>query len=70
MLPLKCRLNTNLFPDHVKLIGYLPSAVIMGSFNPCVGPSPRTKIHFFIINVHRKAHISTESNNVFTPATI
>ena len=38
LLPLWCRLNTNLFPDCVTLIGYLASAVNVVLFNPCVGP--------------------------------
>ena len=28
LLPLQCRLNTNRFPDSVKLIGYLASAIL------------------------------------------
>ena len=37
LLPLKDRLNTKLFPNSVELIGYLNSAVIVVSSNPCVG---------------------------------
>ena len=46
MLPLQCRLSTNLFPDSVKLIGYFASGVNVVSSNPCVGPSPKLKISF------------------------
>ena len=37
----------NLFPDCVKLLVCLASATTEVSSNPCVGPSPRTKISFF-----------------------
>ena len=37
LLQLKHRLNTKLFPNSVELIGYLASAVIVESSNPCVG---------------------------------
>ena len=37
LLQLKHRLNTKLFPNSVELIGYLASAVIVVSSNPCVG---------------------------------
>ena len=35
LLPLKCRLNTNLCPDCAKLI---VSAVTVALYKPCVGP--------------------------------
>ena len=34
-----------------KLIEYLASAVILVSSNPCVGPSTRTKIYFFLLSI-------------------
>ena len=34
-----------------KLIEYLDSAVILVSSNPCVGPSTRTKIYFFLLSI-------------------
>ena len=48
MLPLQCKLNTNLFPDSVKLIGYLASATIVVLSKPCVGYSPIAKIFLFL----------------------
>ena len=41
LLPSYCRLDTNLFPDCVKLIGYFASAVNVVPSNPCVGLLPR-----------------------------
>ena len=38
--------KTKLIFDAVKLLEYLVSAVIVVSSNPCVGPSPITKIFF------------------------
>ena len=51
LLPLQCRLYTNLFPDCVKLIEYLASGVNVVSFNRCVGPSPRTKIDLYLLSI-------------------
>ena len=50
LLPLSCRLNTNLFPDYVKLIGYCASAVNVVSSKHCVGLSPRIKIFFLLLS--------------------
>ena len=44
LLPLKCRLNTNLLLDFFKLTGYFAFAVNVVSSNPCVSPSPRITI--------------------------
>ena len=44
LLPLWSRLNINLFPDSLKLIGYSASAVIAASSKPGVDTSPITKI--------------------------
>ena len=59
MLLLQCKLNTNLFPDSVKLIGYLASAIIVALSKPCVGYSPIAKIFFFYINKHRRTIIKS-----------
>ena len=48
--PLQWRLNTNLFPDYVKLVGYWASAFIVVSSNYCVGPSPKIKISFHLLS--------------------
>ena len=63
-------IKKNLFPDPVKLIGYLASDFIVVLSKPCVGPTPRTKIYFFIIKMYRSAHIINKNNNVFAQATI
>ena len=39
LIPLLCRLNTDLLFGFLKLIGYLGSAVNVVSSNPCVGPT-------------------------------
>ena len=39
LLPLQCRLYTNLSPDCVKVIGCFSSNVNVGSSDTCVGPS-------------------------------
>ena len=41
LLPLSCRINTNLLFGCAKLIGYLAFAVNVLSSNPCVGPLPK-----------------------------
>ena len=41
-------INTNIFPDSVKLKRYLTSAIIVASSKPCVDPSPRTKIFLIV----------------------
>ena len=46
-----CRLNTNLFPDYVKLIGYFASAVNVVPSNLCVGPSPRIRIFLLLLSI-------------------
>ena len=46
LLPLLCRLNANLFPDCVKIIGYFTFAVNVVSSNFCVSPLLRIKISF------------------------
>ena len=58
MLPLQCRLNTNLFPDCVKLIRYVAFAVYVVSSNPCVGPSPRIKVSLFLLSIYTDNLIS------------
>ena len=50
LLPLRCILNTNLFLDCVKLVGYLASPINVVSSNPCVGPSPIIKIFLFLLS--------------------
>ena len=47
LLPLQCRLNTNLLFGCVKLIGYLGSAVNVVSSNSCVVLSPRIRYLYF-----------------------
>ena len=37
--------------DSVKLIEHLFSAVSVVSTNPCVGPSPKIKISFFLLSL-------------------
>ena len=47
------------FPDSVKLIQYLASAVIVASSNPCVGLSTTTKIPFFLLSKCTDERFST-----------
>ena len=47
LLPLYCRLNTNFFPNCIKVVVYFTSAVSVVSSNPCVGSSPRIKINYY-----------------------
>ena len=42
-----------------KVIQYFFSAVSVVSSNPCVGPSPRIKISFFLLSPCREELIST-----------
>ena len=69
MLPLKCRLNTNLFLDCAKLTGYFATAVNVVSSNPCVGPSPRIKISFHLISICTDELISAPKIMTFLPTT-
>ena len=67
-LRLQCRLNTNHFFDSVKLIEYLAFAVIVVSFNPCVRPSPRTKIFItFLLLSYTEELLSTQKIMTFLP---
>ena len=68
MLPLQCRLNTNGFPDSVKLIEYLTSTVIVALSKPCVGPSPRTKIFLFLLSICTEELLSTPKIITFPPS--
>ena len=47
------------FPDCLKLIGYLASVIIWVSSKPCVKPSPRTKISFFLLSTCTEELLST-----------
>ena len=68
MLPLSYRLKTNLFPDYVKLIGYLASAVNVVSSNSYVGPSLRIKMSLFWLWImHRWTH-QLQDNDIFSKA--
>ena len=67
MLPLYCRLNTNLFPDCVKLIGYSASAVNVVPSNSYVGPIPRIKISFPLLSICTDELISTPKMITFLP---
>ena len=53
LLPLQCRLNTNLLFCCVKLIGHIASAVNVVISNPCVGPAPRIKTSFLLWSICR-----------------
>ena len=57
--------NTNLFLDSVKSIEYLASAVIVVSSNPCVRPSPRTKICFLLSSICTEELLSTPQITTF-----
>ena len=67
LLPLKCRLDRNLFLDCVKLIHYFASVVNMISSNPCVGPSPRIKISFPLLSTCTDELISAPKIMTFFP---
>ena len=67
MLPLQCRLNTKRFPDSVKLIEYLASAVIVALSKPYVNPSPRTEIFFFLLSISTEELSSTPKIITFFP---
>ena len=58
-VPYSVDLNTNIFLDCVKLIGYFASAVNVVSSNPCVGPSPGIKISLFSLLICTDELIST-----------
>ena len=64
-------LNKIFFLVPAKLLEYLASAAIVILSNPCVGPSPRTKVSFFsIISMFWRTIIYTKHNNIFTPIKI
>ena len=65
LLPLQCRLNTNLFLDSVKLIEYLASADIVVSSDTYVGLSPRTEISFFLLSTCTEELLSTQKIMTF-----
>ena len=67
LLPLQCRLDTNIFADCVELIGYSASALNVVPSNPGVGPLPRIKIHFPILSVCTDELISTPKMITFLP---
>ena len=67
LLPSQCRLNTNLFPDCVKLIGYFASPVNVVSFNPYVGLSARIKISFPLLSTGTDEFISAPKIITFFP---
>ena len=50
----------------LKLIEYIFFAVNECSSNPCVGPSPRIKMSFFILNMNRWTHIYSKDYCVIT----
>ena len=64
--PLQCRLKQNLFLNEIKLIEYL-LFVFAASSNPCVGPSPRTKIYFFLLSVCVGELLSRPKTMTFLP---
>ena len=64
LLQSQCRLQNY---DSVKLIEYLTSAVIVLLCNPSVGPSPRTKIYFFLWSVSVDELFSTAKIITFLP---
>ena len=68
MLLLKCRLNTNLFPDYVKSILYLAPAVNVVSSNPSVGPLPRSKISLFLLSICTDELIPAPKIMIFFPS--
>ena len=51
LLPLKCGLNTNLFPDLAKWIGYLASAVNVVLSKLFVGHSTGIKTSLFLLSI-------------------
>ena len=51
LLPLLCRLNTNLFLDFANLREYLAAAVNVVISNPSVGLLPKTKISLFLLPI-------------------
>ena len=63
----ECRLNTNLFPESVKLIEYFASAVNVVSSNPWVGPLPRIKIYFPVLSTFTDELISAPKIITFFP---
>ena len=67
MLPLECRLDTDLSPNFAKLIGCSASAVNMISSNPCVSPSPRIRISFSLLSMCRNELISSANVTAFLP---
>ena len=60
MLPLQYIVNTNIYPDSEKVIGYLASDVIVASSKPCDDPSLRTKIFLFLLSICTEELLSTQ----------
>ena len=69
-LPLQCSVNTNLFPDSVKLIECLISAFIAVSSNLFVVPSLRTKIVYFLLSTCTELSSTPKNNNIFALITV
>ena len=67
LLPLYCRLNTNLLFGCVKSIGYIASAINVESSNPCTGPSPSIKISLFLLSIWTDELISAPEMMTFSP---
>ena len=53
-------LKQNAAFNLVKLIEYFASAITTVSSNPCVWPSPRTKIYFFLLSICNDELLSTQ----------
>ena len=70
LLPLYCWLNTNLFPDCLKSIGYFASAVNVVSSNSCVGSSPGIKISYPLLSICIDELNHPKDNDIFSIASI
>ena len=66
LLPLYCRLNTNLLFGCVKLLGYFASAGYVVSFNFCVGTSSRM-ISLLLLSTCTDEPISASKLMTFLP---
>ena len=64
--PLQCKLKHFIFLFSVKLIEYFFFKVNVVMSNPCVGPSPRIRISFFLVIDMCRTHIYSKNYTIST----
>ena len=50
---------------YEELIEYWGSAIDIVSYNSHVGPLPRIKFFFLVINMYKSTHINSKNNDIF-----